>query len=75
MNAWLEGLLTILITTAMCAVTMLLLNLVLGAPLASVWVALAGAVFGLAYGLQSGILRIYDLTAASGWVALVLDMT
>jgi len=37
--------------------------------------ALIGAVLGLLYGLEAGILRIYDLESGSGWLCLLFDFS
>jgi hypothetical protein len=39
------------------------------------WVVVVIAVFGLAYGLEAGILTIYDLGSPTGWLALLVDMS
>jgi hypothetical protein len=36
---------------------------------------LVGGSFGFLYGLEAGILRIYDLDTAVGWVELFVDLT
>ncbi len=37
--------------------------------------SLIGAALGLLYGLEAGLLRIYDLESAAGWVWLLLDFS
>jgi hypothetical protein len=37
--------------------------------------ALVGAVLGLLYGLEAGLLRIYDLGSATGWLWLLIDFS
>src|SRR5947209_8001233 len=39
------------------------------------WAALTGAIFGLLYGLEAGILLIYDLTSLKGWAQMLIDLT
>ena len=70
----LKGVLIVLFSTALGTVTSLLISLALHSvslPLA----ALIGAVVGLLYGLEAGILLIYDLDSPKGWLELLLDGT
>jgi len=74
MPDWLKGSLTVVVAVGLAALTCFLLNLAFHKPLDPVTSALGGAIFGLVYGLEAGILVIYDLDGL-GWLQLVLDMT
>lgn len=39
------------------------------------WMLLAGAIFGLLYGLMAGLLRAYDLSAHTGVLLLLCDLS
>jgi hypothetical protein len=70
MPGWLKGLLTIVIWTLVpTGVVAALLD---GR---HTWLVVVTAVFGLGYGLEAGILTIYDLGSPGGWGMLLLDMT
>jgi len=72
---WLKGLLTVVLWTFLPA------GVVAGALSASgnlpgyTWVVIVIGIFGLAYGLEAGILTIYDLGSPTGWISLLIDMT
>ncbi len=75
MPGWLKGLLTVVLWTFLPA------GVVAGALSASgnlpgyTWVVIVIGIFGLAYGLEAGILTIYDLGSPTGWISLLIDMT
>jgi hypothetical protein len=75
MPGWLKGLLTVILWTFLPAG---IVAAVLGAgnnlP-AYTWVVIVIGLFGLAYGLEAGILTIYDLGSPVGWISLLVDMT
>jgi hypothetical protein len=73
MSDFVKGLLTALLCIALGAVTMSVLAGILDSHVGAF--ALAGAIFGLLYGLEAGVLTIYDLARPWGWGQLVLDMT
>lgn len=75
MPAWLNGLLTVLVAAVLCGLMLVLVNFIIGAPVNFVWMILIGAGFGLVFGLQAGILEIYDLSTFGGWLGLVADST
>lgn len=75
MSGLLKGLLTATVCLVLATITVVLVNLATGSITAFYWAALAGALFGLAYGLQAGILGIYPLSSFKGWVELVVDTT
>jgi len=72
MPDFVKGLLIVLLCISLGALTCFLIGLLGGN--AGVW-ALGGAVFGLLFGLEAGILTIYDLARPLGWVQLLADMT
>jgi hypothetical protein len=74
MAGWLKGLLTVIIATLLVAAMLLLVN-VAGQIVPWSLLILAGGGFGLLYGLEAGILQIYDLNTGLGWVELLIDMT
>ena len=39
------------------------------------WFIIVGGSFGILYGLESGILLIYDLSEGIGWLELIADLT
>jgi hypothetical protein len=71
----LQGLLTPVVTAALATLMLVLLDLALGQPVPLAAAALVGAIFGGAYGLQAGILLIYNLSTAWGWGQLIIDLT
>lgn len=75
MPDFVKGLLTVLLCIALGAGTMFVLGSVLGDGEGAGVLALIGAIFGLLYGLEAGILTIYDLGAPLGWLQLLVDMT
>jgi hypothetical protein len=75
MPGWLKGLLTIVLWTA---VPPAVAAAVLGATHQldqHTWVVVLAAIFGLLYGLEAGILTIYDLGSPLGWLQLIVDLT
>lgn len=75
MSKALQSFLIIIVSFAVPPLVLLVISLVSGGALAP-GVALAlGAVFGLGYGLEAGILRSYDLTNGVGWLELLVDLT
>lgn len=75
MAAWLKGVLTGLLSVLVTPAFLALLNLIFGAPVDYLVVLLCGSIFGLAYGLEAGILTIYPLDTFKGWVCLLADLT
>ena len=75
-----KSLLTVLIATAGSAGALILYTFVIhsifsGIALAPTMAALIGAVLGLLYGLEAGILRSYDLDSFGGWACLIIDFS
>lgn len=62
MSSFIKGLLTIVAGAALAAALAVLVNFAFGSPPLFYWAALGAALFGLAYGLQTGIYGIYPLT-------------
>jgi len=71
----LQGLLTPVLTAAFATLTLVLVDLIAGRPVPLVAAALAGVIIGGAYGIQAGILLIYNLSSPPGWAQLIVDMT
>jgi hypothetical protein len=69
-----KGLLTILFCIGLGAATLAGLGAAFGGDAVGT-MALIGAIFGLLYGLEAGILTIYDLGSGLGWLQLFIDMT
>ena len=67
MPGWLKGTITFVLWAGVPAAV--------AAAVAPAWVLVAMAVFGVGYGLEAGILTIYDLNKPTGWLALLVDMT
>ncbi len=75
MTAWIKGGLTVLFSIILPPAVLALLNLIVGAPVDYLVVLLSGAIFGLAYGLEAGLLTIYPLDSFKGWVCLLADLS
>lgn len=73
MPDFVKGLLTVLFSIGLSTLTLYVLGSFF--PNAAAGFALTGAIFGLLYGLEAGILTIYDLDRPLGWVQLLADMT
>jgi len=74
-SGWLKGILTVVLWTLLPAGVV---AAVLGASdnlPRYTWVVIVIGIFGLAYGLEAGILTIYDLGSPTGWISLLVDMT
>jgi len=75
MSSFVKGFLTVVVWLVVpSAITAIVLWAADSLPHASYLVPIAGG-FGLLYGLEAGILTIYDLGRAKGWVELFVDMT
>src|SRR5688572_30260132 len=70
-----KGILIVLVVTLLGTGAAIMLNLAAGGPVSLPVAALLGGIFGLLYGLEAGILLIYDLASPKGWIELVVDMT
>ena len=75
MSDLLKGFLIVLLVTVLGIVTTILLNLAGGGLVSFPIAVLLGAIFGLLYGLEAGILVIYDLASPQGWLEVFVDMT
>jgi len=75
MPGWVKGFLIILFSIGFAALTLFLVSLALGGLAPTMWMVIGGAIFGLLYGLQAGILVIYNLSTFTGWLELFVDMT
>ncbi len=64
---------TLLVSPIITAMTAVALSMALG--LNPLVMLVAGAGFGLLYGLMAGLLHSYDLTRHTGVVALIVDLT
>lgn len=84
MSKFVQGLITFLLSLVLPTATLLILSVL------PVWhgllspqtlamlpkvALLLGGSFGVLYGLEAGILCIYDLETAVGWIELVVDLT
>jgi hypothetical protein len=69
-----KGFLIVLVTTVVCIGISLLIFSATG-DMDILWVILVGGIFGLLYGLEAGILLIYDLSSGIGWLELTADLT
>jgi hypothetical protein len=75
MSKGLQSFLTVVLSLAIPLVVLLLISVASGGAF-PLGVALGlGALFGLGYGLEAGLLRIYDLETGRGWVELIVDLT
>jgi len=74
MNNWVKGLLIVLFSILIGGAISLFVNVV--QPVVDWWVLIVcGAGFGLLYGLEAGILGVYNLSRLKGWVEIIADMT
>lgn len=74
MNSWLKGILIFLVTVLIGSLMPLLINA--GGKIVDWWTLIVcGAAFGVLYGLEAGILLIYDLSRFVGWLELMVDLT
>jgi len=71
-NAWKE-IVTVVVSLTLSLCIAGSIGLATGSSLAG-WL-LFGAVMGLGYGLEAGLLRSYDLSSGKGWLELVVDWT
>jgi hypothetical protein len=71
----LKGFLIVVLVTLMSIGDAVLINYLTSEPLEYGWAALVGAIFGLLYGLEAGILLIYNLASPKGWIQMIVDMT
>jgi len=70
-----KALLTVVVGSALGVVVVLLLNLLAGGAVGWQTSLAVGAIFGLLYGLEAGLLLSYDLTSPQGWLLLLVDFT
>src|SRR3954447_4606872 len=75
MPGWLKGLLTIVLWTLVPPGVVAVIAGATGDPARYTWLVVVAACFGLAYGLEAGILTVYDLASPTGWLSLLVDMT
>ena len=75
MNRLVKGLLTGAVSVVLMPLTLVFLNWCAGGIVSPAIAALVGAILGVLYGLEAGILSVYDLAAVKGWVQLVVDTT
>ena len=75
MPGWLKGLLTVILWTAGPPAVAAAVLGATGHLSGHGWVLVVAALFGLAYGLEAGILTSYDLGSPVGWLELLVDMT
>ena len=75
MRGWLKGLLTVVLWTAAPPAVAAAVLGATGHLSGHGWVLVVAALFGLAYGLEAGILTSYDLGSPVGWLELLVDMT
>lgn len=73
MSGILKGTITVFVSAIVMVSTVLIINLIAGAPIPMLWLALGAALFGAGYGLQAGILCIYSLSEFRSWLELVAD--
>ena len=70
-----KGILIVVVVTLLGTGAALLLNLAAGGLVSWPVAALVGGIFGLLYGLEAGILLIYDLASPKGCIEVLVDMT
>lgn len=70
-----QTVLTLLLSLVVPTLVLLLVSLITAGGFPAGVALIMGAIFGLGYGLEAGLLRIYDLSTGQGWVELVVDLT
>jgi hypothetical protein len=80
MPSWLKGILTFVVSCALAPLGAELYHLAARKLFTSHsggfhYAFPGGLIFGILYGLMAGILVIYDLSSAGGWLALLIDLT
>jgi hypothetical protein len=70
-----QTVLTLLLSLVVPTLVLLLVSLLTGGAFPVSVALIIGAIFGLGYGLQAGLLRIYELSTGQGWVELFVDLT
>lgn len=75
MSKPLQGFLTFLVSLVLPTVGWLVLSAVTGGFIPWKIALLIGGGFGALYGLEAGILHIYDLETGLGWFEMIVDLT
>ncbi|MBN1203408.1 MAG: hypothetical protein JXB05_00605 [Myxococcaceae bacterium] len=75
MSKGLQSLLIVLVSIVLPTFVLLGISLASGGALSAGVALIIGAVFGLGYGLEAGLLRAYELSTSRGWVELIVDLT
>ena len=75
MPSWVKGLLTVVLCATLPAGVLAVVFAAAGVFTELSWLVVAAAAVGLGYGLEAGVLVIYDLATPVGWVALLVDLT
>ena len=75
MSKPLQGFLTFLVSLVLPTVVWLVLSAVTGGFIPWKIALLIGGGFGALYGLEAGILHIYDLETGLGWFEMIVDLT
>jgi len=75
MSKPLQGILTFLFSLVLPTVAALVISAVTHGAFPVKWALILGGGFGLLYGLEAGILCIYDLDTFLGWFEMIVDLT
>jgi hypothetical protein len=75
MSKTVQAVVIVLVSLAVPPLVLLVISLVSGGALAPAVALIIGAVFGLGYGLEAGLLRSYELSTGQGWLELIVDLT
>ena len=70
-----KGFLIVLVVIVLASGAAVLLNLAAGGLVSWPVAILIGSLFGLAYGLEAGILLSYNLASPKGWLEVLIDFT
>lgn len=70
-----QTVLTLSLSLVVPPLMLLLVSLITGGAFPVSVALIMGGLLGLGYGLEAGLLRIYDLSTGQGWVELVVDLT
>jgi hypothetical protein len=75
MTKGLQAFLIVAVSLVVPPLVLLVISLASGGALSAGVALLLGALFGLGYGLEAGLLRCYPLSTGRGWFELLVDLT
>jgi hypothetical protein len=75
MPGWVKGLITFVLWAGVPAGVAAAVISATDDPSKYTWIVVVLLIFGVGYGLEAGILTVYDLGTLKGWGSLLVDMT